>query len=180
MEGVCKISIAWDAVTKMTIANCWKKTGIVPDLDDCGILAATNIMNANWEDEQTELDIILDSLKPLADYEVVASKDFVIIPEENDAIHHMLSIDEIVNSIKDQQEEKSDEGEDEDEPELPKVTSSKALNATKDITQFLEQQDSAPSILCHLANMCKLMQDISQIHLNSKTQRSLEVFGFRQ
>lgn len=177
MECVRKISAAWDVVTTKVIANCWKKTGIVPDLDDHGVSSATNIASANWKHEQAEFDIMLHSLKPLVSYEVVESKDFVNIPEENDAIHHALNIDEIVNSIEDHQEG-TDEGGDDDEFELSKVTALKALNAVKDATLFLEQQESTTSILCHPANLRKLAQDISRIHLGSTTQEVLETFGF--
>ena len=88
--------MGWDTVTTTTILNCWKKTGIV-NADDTAI--ATQLVEANIQDEELQLNSALNILEPLVDYEIVNSQEYIDIPTENEAIQCMFSIEEIVNAI---------------------------------------------------------------------------------
>ena len=48
-------AMAWENVTSQTIANCWKKTGILPDVDDNS--SALNLLN-----EEDDLQSLIDQL----------------------------------------------------------------------------------------------------------------------
>ncbi|CAG8449423.1 966_t:CDS:2 [Acaulospora morrowiae] len=80
-------------LTIATISNCWKKTQIITTDTSMSI----NI--DKQEDQLQQLDLALNTLKPLINYEIIESQDYIDIPTENTAIHHMLSLEEIINTV---------------------------------------------------------------------------------
>src|SRR5256885_10174398 len=90
------IASAWDTVTTTTISNCWKKMGIMNTND---MTAATHFVEANIQDEELQLNSALNVLEPLVNYKILNPQEYIDVSAENEAIHHMLSIEEIVNTI---------------------------------------------------------------------------------
>src|SRR5438128_10868779 len=83
----------------------------------------------------------LNVLRPLVNYEVADPQEYVGIFTENDAIHHILSIEEIVSII--QQQEENTENSDGLAP--PKISISVAHSSVNNISLFLQQEDPSLS-----------------------------------
>ncbi|CAG8680422.1 6182_t:CDS:2, partial [Ambispora gerdemannii] len=156
LNAVHNIATAWDAVTATTISNCWKKTGIVNTND---IITAAHIIDATIQDEELQLGSALNVLRPLANYEVIDPQEYVDISTENDAIHRILSIKEIISIIR--QQDDNTENSDEDGPAPPKISISVALSSINNISLFLQQEDPSSSTQNQLAILRQLTRELN-------------------
>ncbi|CAG8774602.1 5245_t:CDS:1, partial [Ambispora leptoticha] len=133
--AVYNIASAWDTVTTIIISNCWKKMGIMNTND---MTAATHFVKTNIQDKELQLNLALNILEPLVNYEILNPQEYIDIPVENEAIHHMLSIKKIVNTIS--QSDDTDNS-DNDGLEFSKILISLALSSIHNISLFLQQED---------------------------------------
>ncbi|CAG8514448.1 6350_t:CDS:1 [Ambispora leptoticha] len=104
--------------------------------------ATTHFVETNIQDEELQLNSALNILEPLVNYKILNPQEYIDIPAENEAIHHMLSIEEIVNTIS-----QSDDIDNSDNngPEFPKISISLALSSIHNISLFLQQEDPSLS-----------------------------------
>jgi len=168
LDTVYNIASAWDTVTTTTISNCWNKTGIMNTND---MTAATHFVEANIQDEELQLNSALNVLEPLVNYEILNLQEYIDVPAENEAIHRMLSIEEIVNTIS--QPDDTDNS-DNDGPEFPKISISLALSSIHNISLFLQQEDPSLSTQNQLTILRKLTRKLNSMFIERKTQKTLD------
>ncbi|CAG8584840.1 6764_t:CDS:1 [Ambispora leptoticha] len=104
--------------------------------------AAIHFVETNIQDEELQLNSVLNVLEPLVNYEILNPQEYIDIPAKNEAIHRILNIEEIVNTIS--QSDDTDNN-DNDEPEFSKISISLALSSIHNISLFLQQEDPSLS-----------------------------------
>jgi len=122
---------AWKRVTRQTIINCWKKTGILPDIDNNSNEAEnTTLLNV---EEVNDLQNLIDKLAPTNP--ISASEYITIDDTEKD---HEIDIDEqeivlMITPNEQNQEEEVIE-------EFPLVSNKEALLAIEKLNKYIDQQ----------------------------------------
>ena len=124
-------------VTQLTIQNCWKHTGILPDSEELVAVPCNNTIDEEWQElssqieklpedspisaeEFIDIDLHLETSRPMEVDEIV---DFVVSP-----VHSMPNTE--VN------EESEDEGN-----VVEPITSKDTLITIKTVQSFLDQSD---------------------------------------
>jgi len=112
---------AWKRVTSQTIVNCWKKTGILPDVNSDEIENVTSVLNSLNVEELDDLQNLIDELAPT---DPMSSSEYIKIDEidENDEIN----LQDIVSIINPPEESQNQE---EIIEELPSITNKEALSS---------------------------------------------------
>ena len=142
-------AIAWENVTSQTIANCWKKTGILPDVDN-------NSSTLNLLNEEDDLQSLIDQFgfsDPLSASEIISM---------------------IISNEQDQDEEGIEEGIGE---EAPPVLNMEALLSIEKLKLYIEQQsDNLQVSNDELKSLKSLKRKIKLIEFNSSQQTNLHSF----
>ena len=112
-------------------------------------------LDTNAQDEQLELGLALNSLRPLVDYDVLNPEQYINAQEEDSAIHRVMSIEEIVEAVREDHDDDNAVDYDDDGPEIPKITVSMALQSINNLSLFLEQQAPTSSTAPRLFNCCR-------------------------
>ena len=107
----------------------------------------------------------------LVNYEILNLQEYIDVPAENEAIHHMLSIEEIVNTIS---QPDNTNNSDNDGPEFPKISISLALSSIHNISLFLQQEDPSLSTQNRLTILRKLTRELNSMFIERKTQKTLD------
>ncbi|CAG8542705.1 9715_t:CDS:2 [Ambispora leptoticha] len=115
------------------------------------IITATHIVNTDIQDEELQLSSALNILRSLINYKVANPQEYADISTENDAIHYILSIEEIVSII--QQQEDNIENNDEDGPAPPKISISVTLSSQEDSSLSTQDQLAVLQQLTHELNI---------------------------
>ena len=120
---------------------------------------------------ELQFNSALNVLDPLVNYEILNPQEYIDVPAENEAIHRMLSIEEIVNTIS--QPDDTDNS-DNDGPEFPKISISLALSSIHNISLFLQQEDPSLSTQNRLTILRKLTRELNSMFIERKTQKTLD------
>src|SRR2546421_617613 len=99
---------------------------------------AIHFIDANIQDEESQLNSTLNILRPLLDYKVITSQEYANIPTENQSIHRILSIEEIVNVIS---QPDDTENSDDDGLAPSKISISLALSSLNNVSLFIQQEN---------------------------------------
>lgn len=160
---------AWKRVTSQTIINCWKKTGILPDVDNnSDETENTTLLNV---EEVNDLQNLIDKLAPTNP--ISASEYITIDDTEKD---HEIDIDEqeiilmITPNEKNQEEEEVIE-------EFPLVSNKEALLAIEKLNKYIDQQSEKLQLSDNEIKPLKsLKRKIKKIEFDSNQQSTLDTF----
>jgi hypothetical protein len=98
------IARAWDAVTPVTISNCWKKTGILPEENiyySIEIEQARNLVNGILQEEENAVQNLIDNL-PINS--ALTAAEFISIDDVEVSIE-MATDEQIILSLTPNEEE---------------------------------------------------------------------------
>jgi hypothetical protein len=123
---------AWKKVTSQTIVNCWKKTGILPDVDN-EIENATSILGSLNVEELNSLQNLIDEL---AFTNPISASEYIEIEKTNDK-NEEINLQDIISIINPTEE---DQNQEETIEESSPVTNKEALSAIKTLDIYIEQQ----------------------------------------
>jgi hypothetical protein len=160
---------AWKRVTSQTIINCWKKTGILPNVDNnSDETENTTLLNV---EEVNDLQNLIDKLAPTNP--ISASEYITIDDTEKD---HEIDIDEqeiilmITPNEKNQEEEEVIE-------EFPLVSNKEALLAIEKLNKYIDQQSEKLQLSDNEIKPLKsLKRKIKKIEFDSNQQSTLDTF----
>jgi hypothetical protein len=163
---------AWKRVTSQTIINCWKKTGILPDVDNHSneIENATSILNSSNVEEVNDLQNLIDKLAPT---NPISASEYIIIDDtEKD---HEIDIDEqeiilMITPNEQNQEEEVIE-------EFPPVSNKEALLAIEKLNTYIDQQSEKLQLSNNeIKPLNSLKRKIKKIEFDSNKQSTLDNF----
>ena len=158
---------AWKRVTSQTIINCWKKTGILPDVDNNSNEAEnTTLLNV---EEVNDLQNLIDKLAPTNP--ISASEYITIDDTEKD---HEIDIDEqeIVLMIT-----PNEQNQEEVIEEFPLVSNKEALLAIEKLNKYIDQQSEKLQLSDNEIKPLKsLKRKIKRIEFDSNQQSTLDTF----
>jgi hypothetical protein len=125
---------SWDTVTSQTIANCWRATGIIPNVEPTG--AQADVVDDEKE-ETAKTAQLIDELQLFIPNPMTAS-EYLDIDNQIETEREMTD-DEIVQIVKGGS---TDETESDDEPilEVPVWSSSRVFDALENIVRYIEQE----------------------------------------
>ncbi|RHZ87116.1 hypothetical protein Glove_40g7 [Diversispora epigaea] len=140
-EAIEYVARSWDDITTTTIQNCWKKTGILPDLinnsDSTEELSEenielTNLLYEKSSEENTAHQKLINEIETYINAidEPLLTEDILF---ESEIITMVVADNEIENNLSPDSEEETEES------PLPPVTSKEALNALKVLIRYEEQ-----------------------------------------
>ena len=87
-----------------------------------------------------------------------------------------MSIEEIVEAVREDHDDDNAVDDDDDGPEIPKITVSMALQSINNLSLFLEQQAPTPSTQAQLAMLRDMTRDLNLMHIASKSQSTMDNF----
>ncbi len=159
---------AWKRVTSQTIINCWKKTGILPDVDNnSNETENTTLLNV---EEVNDLQNLIDKLAPTNP--ISASEYITIDDTEKD---HEIDVDEqeivlMITPNEQNQEEEVIE-------EFPLVSNKEALLAIEKLNKYIDQQSEKLQLSDNEIKPLKsLKRKIKKIEFDSNQQSTLDTF----
>ena len=163
---------AWERVTSQTIINCWKKTGILPDVDNNSNETenTTSILNSLNVEEVNDLQNLIDKLAPTNP--ISASEYITIDDTEKD---HEIDVDEqeivlMITPNEQNQEEEVIE-------EFPLVSNKEALLAIEKLNKYIDQQSEKLQLSNNEIKPLKsLKRKIKKIEFDSNQQSTLDTF----
>jgi hypothetical protein len=164
---------AWERVTSQTIINCWKKTGILPDVDNNSNETenTTSILNSLNVEEVNDLQNLIDKLAPTNP--ISASEYITIDDTEKD---HEIDIDEQEIILMITQNEQNQEEEEVIE-EFPLVSNKEALLAIEKLNKYIDQQSEKLQLSNNEIKPLKsLKRKIKKIEFDSNQQSTLDTF----
>jgi len=164
---------AWERVTSQTIINCWKKTGILPDVDNNSNETenTTSILNSLKVEEVNDLQNLIDKLAPTNP--ISASEYIKIDDTEKD---HEIDIDEQEIILMITQNEQNQEEEEVIE-EFPLVSNKEALLAIEKLNKYIDQQSEKLQLSNNEIKPLKsLKRKIKKIEFDSNQQSTLDTF----
>ena len=159
---------AWERVTSQTIINCWKKTGILSDIDNNSNEAEnTTLLNV---EEVNDLQNLIDKLAPTNP--ISASEYITIDDTEKD---HKIDIDEQEIILMITQNEQNQE--EEVIEEFPLVSNKEALLAIEKLNKYIDQQSEKLQLSNNEIKPLKsLKRKIKKIEFDSNQQSTLDTF----
>ena len=163
---------AWERVTSQTIINCWKKTGILPDVDNNSNETenTTSILNSLNVEEVNDLQNLIDKLAPTNP--ISASEYITIDDTEKD---HEIDIDEQEIILMITQNEQNQE--EEVIEEFPLVSNKEALLAIEKLNKYIDQQSEKLQLSNNEIKPLKsLKRKIKKIEFDSNQQSTLDTF----
>jgi len=164
---------AWERVTSQTIINCWKKTGILPDVDNNSNETenTTSILNSLNVEEVNDLQNLIDKLAPT---NPISASEFITIDDtEKD---HEIDIDEQEIILMITQNEQNQEEEEVIE-EFPLVSNKEALLAIEKLNKYIDQQSEKLQLSNNEIKPLKsLKRKIKKIEFDSNQQSTLDTF----
>jgi hypothetical protein len=181
--AVFMITRAWDAVSESTIANCWRKTGIVPSSDVSSVLQSINELSQTDNDQRRE---ILDLLGDTFQDHTFTEQDvdlFITDPEEDSACLHEAPTDgDIVRFVA------ATHIGNENDPDLapdssesidltPNISLKQAREGARDVLHFLVMNHNKPELLKAINTITSALEELS---FSSKKQTSLDSFLVNQ
>ena len=173
-EAINYVAEAWNHVTEETIQNCWKKTGILPSLTNEEIDDAIQIQQEMMDDDAAdigqminELDMDDPSAALLADVLYDFFRDLEEIPTEE-----ILSDDDIIRLIQDE----NDENDSNSEEEQILVPPNDALKSLQTWITFFEQQEINEFSTEDMKIFEKYFKIVKQIEHQSRKQVSITDF----
>lgn len=174
LDAIYLVADAWKNVTRETIANCWKRTGILPINDNNNELP---IQLPNIEHEQVyELNEMIARLpidNPLSADEFLHLDDVLPIEEMPD---DMILIEQIRHEHDDIDTQSDDDGDGIIEP-LRRITLQEGNRSAKDLVEFLLQQDDGFCISAEeLEIVRRVSESIKRKEMNSRRQVSIMHF----
>jgi hypothetical protein len=160
---------AWENVTNQTIINCWKKTAILPDVDE-NSTEVTSFLDSSRNDDENELQNLINELSftnPLSGLEYLSIDEM----EKNVDYDDLLNEEEIISMLNFNEENQDEE----DIEETPPISNRDALLAIEKVNLFVEQQfkEFTNEELKLLKNVKK---KIKKIEFNSTKQSKLDRF----
>jgi hypothetical protein len=159
---------AWKKVTSQTIINCWKKTGILPDIDN-EIENATSILDLSNVEELNDLQILIDKL---AFTNPISASEYIEIDKTNE--NDEINLQDIISIINPTEE---DQNQEEIIEEFPSVTNKEALYAIKTLDTYVEQQSEKLQLSENEFKLLKsLKRKIKKIDFDSHQQSTLDSF----
>ena len=156
---------AWKRVTSQTIINCWKKTGILPDVDN-GIENSTSILGSLNVEELNNLQNLIDEL---AFTNPISASEYIEIEKTNDE-NEEINLQDIILIINLTEEDQNQE-------ESSPVTNKEALSAIKTLDIYIEQQSEKLQLSENEFKLLKsLKRKIKKIDFDSYQQSTLDNF----
>ena len=175
-EAINYVAEAWDHVTEETIQNCWKKTRILPSLTNEEIDDAIQIQQEMMDDDAADIGQMINELDrddPSAALLADALNDFFHdldeIPTEE-----ILSDDDIIRLIQDQENENDENSDSEEEQML--VPPSDALKSLRTWITFFEQQEMDEFFTEDMKIFEKYFKLIKRLEKQSRKQVSITDF----
>ena len=160
---------AWKNVTSQTIINCWKKTGILPDVDNEIENATSSLDSLNVE----ELNNLQNLIDKLAFTNPISASEYIETDRTNDE-NEEISLQDIISIINPTEEDQNPE---EMIEELPPVTNKEALSAIKTLDIYIEQQSEKLQLSENEFKLLKsLKRKIKKIDFYSYQQSTLDSF----
>lgn len=168
-QAINFISDAWDEVSKTTIVNCWRHTGILPDQEptsqSIGIL---NLLNEN------NIQSILEQIAPQYPGTIMTAQEFF---ETETSIQtdqlEMPTVAEIVNLV--QNTDQTNTTDDEEGVEEPiKISMSVGMEHGMKFLEFLEQQENIQEE--NVISIRKVLKVVDKLVLDAKKQTKVTDF----
>jgi len=165
---------AWENVTSQTIINCWKKTAILPDVDENSIEIqnATSFLDSSKNNNENDLQSLINELdfaNPLSGTEYLSIDE--VEKNDNDNYEGFPNDEEIISMLN-LNEEKEEEDNIE---EIPLVSSQDALLAIENVNLFVEQQFKEFTNE-ELKLLKTIKKKIKKVEFNSRKQSTLDSF----
>jgi hypothetical protein len=164
---------AWKRVTSQTIINCWKKTGILPDVNNNSneIENATSILNTSNVKEVNDLQNLIDKLPHI---NLISASEYITIDDTEKENEKDIDEQEIILMIT--QNEQNQEEEEAIE-EFPPVSNKEALLAIEKLNTYIDQQSEKLQLSNNEIKPLKsLKRKIKKIEFDSNQQSTLDTF----
>ena len=175
-EAINYIAEAWNHVTEETIWNCWKKTGILPSVTNEEIDDAIQIQQETMDDYAADIGQMINELDTddpsaalLADALNGFFRDLEEIPTEE-----ILSDDDIIRLIQEQENENYENSDSEEEQIL--VPPSDALKSLQTWITFFEQQKIDEFSIEDMKIFEKYFKMVKRLEQQSRKQVSITDF----
>lgn len=164
---------AWKRVTSQTIINCWKKTGILPDVDNNSNETgnATSILNSSNVEEANDLQNLIDKLAPT---NPISASEYITIDDTEKDHEIDINEQEIILMITPNEQNQEEE---EVVEEFPPVSNKEALLAIEKLNKYIDQQSEKLQLNNNEIKPLKsLKRKIKKIEFDSKQQSTLDTF----
>lgn len=172
-ESIDLIAESWSNVTETTIQNCWKKTGILPSINE-------NIDENDMDD--------MDDMDQESDFEEEIEYIFQNLPEAtkvNDYLQQLdspipteeiLTDEQIVNLVQ-LEENEDDNDSDKSDEEIPIVSAQQAVNSLQTFIKYFEQQDDLAQFNTNDLHTFRKYLHVTKVkETNSRRQGTLDNF----
>ncbi|CAG8474861.1 6202_t:CDS:2 [Dentiscutata erythropus] len=171
-QAIDYISDAWGAIDDEVVINCWKKTGILPAVENEEIIGASEFQDEENLLENDDLDTLLDEFSREDDYSATltsAMVDFFNNIDQTIATEEALMDQQIVNLVQNENNIVENDQDDSDE-EPSEISTQEAYNALKTWLSFFEQQESSDFDMKDIKIFKKYSKIINRILSDSKKQ----------
>ncbi|KAF0452395.1 CENP-b protein 1 [Gigaspora margarita] len=175
------ISDSWDDVSSTTTKNCWRKTGILPNIDEPEADNINQHIESNILLENNEIEEIISKLPDESQYApetAHAVATYLEIVDEPIATEEVLNDEEIIATVQaEKNKEPIGKDEDEDGEPDPPVSAAKVCNAMQTVIHYEEQENSESNLtLVELGFLRKLLKKYKHIYEKSKKQTRITSF----
>jgi hypothetical protein len=175
-EAMEYVAQSWNSVKAETIINCWRKTGILPTVND-------NVMQQNLEMEgqkdQEGVELFLQqllSIGTLLDKSLGEINQYLELIDLTIPTEQSLADAEIVRLILDEECEKIELNDDESDKERSVMSTQEGLNSLKTWLQYFEEQKSEKFDMKDIRIFRKYMGIMQRKLFESKTQKNITSF----
>jgi hypothetical protein len=174
MEYVAR---AWDLVKAETIINCWRKTGILPTVDDDDDIQQALIAQERASQEDQEgIEFLLQQVSSISDKSLEEVNQYLEIIDLTVSTEQPLTDTEIIRLILDEEHERVELNNDESDEEHLVISIQEGFNSLKTWMQYFEEQESEEFDMQEIRIFRKYMGIMQRKLIESKTQKNITSF----
>jgi len=179
-EAMEYVAQAWNSVKAETIINCWRKTGILPTInDDDDIQQALVAQEKTGQKDQEGIEFLLQqvsSIETISDKSLGEMNQYLEIIDLTVPTEQPLTDTEIIRLILDEEHERVELNDNESDEEHSVISMQEGLNSLKTWMQYFEEQESEEFDMKEMKIFRKYKGIMQRKFIESKTQKNITNF----
>jgi hypothetical protein len=175
-EAMEYVAQSWDSVKAETIINCWRKTGILPTVNDN---AVQQNLGMEGQEDQEGVELLLQQLSSIdtpLDKSLEEINQYLELIDLTIPTEQSLTDAEIIRLILDEEREKVELNDDESDKERSVISTQEGLNSLKTWLQYFEEQESEEFDMKDIRIFKKYMGTMQRKLFECKTQKNITNF----